>query len=205
MAGVVMAAVEDRVGREMRVDLESFVCRLTAPLPATFTATPDPTGRTGQAVRFVLASEPGPQGNTVRLGEVTTVVRIYGSHVRARKALDAGRAVGRDDVEVADGQVDGAPLRRLPTTADVTGSRTFRPVAAGEAIVASALVGVPVVKAGDRVRAVARAAGIEVSMVAVAEQSGMPDQVIRVVNPDSRRAVRARVVSAGEVEVVSGR
>ena len=106
---------------------------------------------------------------------------------------------------MADGQVDGAPLRRLPTTADVTGSRTFRPVAAGEAIVASALVGVPVVKAGDRVRAVARAAGIEVSMVAVAEQSGMPDQVIRVVNPDSRRAVRARVVSAGEVEVVSGR
>jgi flagella basal body P-ring formation protein FlgA len=64
---------------------------------------------------------------------------------------------------------------------------------------------VPVVRAGDRVVATVRGLGLEVSVLAVAEQNGLPDQIIRIVNPDSRRAVRARVVAKGEVEVLSGR
>jgi len=61
------------------------------------------------------------------------------------------------------------------------------------------------VRAGDRVRAVARVGGVEAVVIAIAEQSGSAQQVIRVVNPDSRRAIRARVVAPGEVEVVNGR
>ena len=61
------------------------------------------------------------------------------------------------------------------------------------------------VKAGDKVRATVRVGGVEAVVVAIAEQSGVADQIIRVVNPDSRRAIRVRVVAAGEVEVVNVR
>ena len=61
------------------------------------------------------------------------------------------------------------------------------------------------IRAGDRVRVTARINGVEAVVIAIAEQSGVAQQIIRVVNPDSRRAIRARVVAAGEVEVVNAR
>jgi flagella basal body P-ring formation protein FlgA len=63
----------------------------------------------------------------------------------------------------------------------------------------------PVIKAGDRVRVVIREAGVEVTLTAIAEQSGRPDQIIRVINPSSRRAIHVRVVAAGEVELANAR
>ena len=62
-----------------------------------------------------------------------------------------------------------------------------------------------VIRAGDRVRVTMRAEGVEVVLTAIAEQSGRPDQIIRVVNPSSRRAIRVRVIGAGEVEVADAR
>jgi flagella basal body P-ring formation protein FlgA len=141
----------------------------------------------------------------VRVGEATAIVQVSGPHVRARRTIDVGRGLTLDDIEIGDGPIDGAPLRRLPAFGDVLGARVLRAVAAGDPIVDGVLVGVPVVRAGDRVRATVRGPGIEVAVVAVAEQSGMPDQIIRVVNPDSRRVVRARVVAKGEVEVLGDR
>ena len=61
------------------------------------------------------------------------------------------------------------------------------------------------VRAGDRVRATARVGNVEAVVIAIAEQSGVAQQIIRVVNPDSRRAIRVRVVAVGEVEVVNAR
>ncbi len=61
------------------------------------------------------------------------------------------------------------------------------------------------VRAGDRVRATARVGGVEAVVIAIAAQNGVAQQIIRVVNPDSRRAIRVRVVAAGEVEVVNAR
>jgi flagella basal body P-ring formation protein FlgA len=162
-------------------------------------------GRTGQAIRFEIAAAAGPQGRAVRVGEATAIVQVSGPHLRARRPLDAGRTLTPDDVELGDGPIEGAPLRRLPASLDVIGARVFRAVAAGAPLVDRNVIAVPVVRAGDRVRATVRGPGLEVAVLAVAEQSGMPDQIIRVVNPDSRRVVRARVVAKGEVEVIRDR
>jgi flagella basal body P-ring formation protein FlgA len=147
----------------------------------------------------------GPRGRAIRVGEATAVVRVSGPHLTAKRALSANSVLAAEDLDVADGPIDGAPLRRLVARADALGARTLHAIAAGDPIVDGAVAGVPVVRAGDRVVATVRGLGLEVSVLAVAEQNGLPDQIIRIVNPDSRRAVRARVVAKGEVEVLSGR
>jgi len=207
----VVASIQERLGPDVMIELDQFSSRLTAGTADALTATPDLTARTGRAVRFSLTT--GPRGRparpgspqAVRVGEATAVVRVSGPHVSARRALEAGRVLTADDVEVADGPVDGAPLRRLAGRNAVLGARVLHALAPGDPVVDGAVAGVPVVRAGDRVVATVRGLGVEVSVVAIAEQNGMPDQIIRVVNPDSRRALRARVVARGEVEVLSGR
>lgn len=201
----IVGAIEERLGPDVRVDLDAFVCRLTPDASETLTATPDASGRTGRSMRFTFATGPDPRGHAMRVGEATAVVRVSGPHVWAVRPIDAGRTLTPEDIALGDGPIDGAPLRRLPTPSEVIGARTLKALAAGDPVVDGVVVGVPVIRAGDRVRATVRARGIEVAVVAVAEQNGMPDQIIRVVNPDSRRSVRARVVAKGEVEVLNVR
>ena len=201
----VVGAVQERLGPDVRVDLDAFICRLAPDAPDTLTATPDPSGRTGRSMRFTFATAQGPRGHAVRVGEATAVVRVSGPHVWAVRPIDAGRTLTPEDIALGAGPIDGAPLRRLSMLDDAIGARTLKALAAGDPVVEGIVVGVPVVRAGDRVRATVRVMGIEAAVVAVAEQNGMPDQIIRVVNPDSRRAVRARVVAKGEVEVLNGR
>ena len=74
-----------------------------------------------------------------------------------------------------------------------------------EAVFAAALLKPVVIRAGERVRVTARVYGVEAALTAIAEQSGRPGQTIRVVNPSSRRAIRVRVLGAGEVEVIDAR
>ncbi len=50
-----------------------------------------------------------------------------------------------------------------------------------------------------------RVGGVELAGSLVAAGNGAADDVIRVVNKDSRRAMRARVVRSGEVEVIDVR
>lgn len=201
----IVGAIQERLGPDVRVDLDAFVCRLAPDAPDTLTATPDPTGRTGRSMRFTFVTAPGPRGHAVRVGEATAVVRVSGPHVWAVRRIDAGHTLTPEDIALGDGPIDGAPLRRLSTPNDAIGARTLKALAPGDPVVEGVVVGVPVVRAGDRVRATVRGMGIEATVVAVAEQNGMPGQMIRVVNPDSRRAVRARVVAKGEVEVLDGR
>ena len=201
----VVEAVQGRLGRPVHVDLEALTCRLVVEAPGRLTATPDPAGWIGRPVRFAIVMSAGRSRPAVRVGEATAIVHASGRHVRTRHALSAGRTLAADDLELADGPIASAPLRRLPALEEVVGARTVRSLAGGEPAVGGAVVVAPFVRAGDRVRAIVRADGMEATVVVVAKQSGRSAQIIRVVNPDSRHAIRARVVAAGEVEVVSGR
>jgi flagella basal body P-ring formation protein FlgA len=62
----------------------------------------------------------------------------------------------------------------------------------------------PVVVVRDEVATIARVEGLEIRSRAVATQSGELGDVIWVVNPDSRKRLRARVVGPGLVEVGHG-
>jgi flagella basal body P-ring formation protein FlgA len=99
-------------------------------------------------------------------------------------------------------EVEGILLRRLPTLAEVLGGRALRDLPAGACVVAGAVVLQPVVRAGDDVTLIAGGADFQVSAAMTAVESGAVGAVIHVVNRDSRRALRARIVSKGMVQIL---
>jgi flagellar basal body P-ring formation protein FlgA len=188
------------------VTLDDFAYALTSEEPGSLVATPDPLARIGRPTRFIIAAEgTGPRGHVVRLGEASAVIHVLGESVRARRPIAAGRTLAAGDLEVVTGPMEGLPLRRVPSMPELIGARLTRRLAAGAPIAADAVAVAPMVRAGDAVRVSVRQQGVEAATTAVAAESAGIDRVIRVVNPNSRRVLRARVIAAGEVEVVDER
>jgi flagella basal body P-ring formation protein FlgA len=178
-------AVVARMGDTVAVDV------LTVDLPAGAVdrfveAKPDPAARLGRAIRFTLVPARGPRV------VVTANLRVVGEHVVARRDLGRGVTVTGDDVQVVRAEVRDTPLRRLPSGEQVMGSRVLRP---GAVVLRRAI------EPGDRITAVAIAGDIRVSAELTATDGGEPGDVIRVVNTDTRRSLRGRVIGEGLVEV----
>lgn len=191
-----------KVGSGVTIDVELSDVRLARTAPA-IVAAPDVGARLGQPSRFTLFAE---GRRRLRLGEATATVRGVGEAVRARRPIVIGEPIAADDIEVVRMAIDGMRFAAPPAASVVIGARATRFLPVGSLIVASDFVAEPVVRAGDRLRAVVRlSAGVEVAGVAVALQSGGPRDVIAVMNPESRQTRRARVVASGEVEVIDVR
>jgi len=99
-------------------------------------------------------------------------------------------------------EVASGPLRAWPGAASVVGGKVLRALATGACVSRNAVQAVLAVRTGQEVTAVTRLDGVEATAVMVAAGSGDAGTVIRVVNRQSRRALKARVVSAGLVEIV---
>jgi flagella basal body P-ring formation protein FlgA len=132
-------------------------------------------------------------------------VRVAGDRVVVRREIRRGEILGADDVRLARGEWSNVPLRRLPTIDQVIGSRARRPLPAEAVVLPGAVTFRRAVEPGDRVTVLAVSGGVEVSASLVAANGGEPGDVIRVINPDTKRDVRARVLKAGVVEVSHAR
>jgi flagella basal body P-ring formation protein FlgA len=199
----IRSAIEKRMERPFEVTLEDFTCALTSDAPQALAAKPDPSARTGQAVRFVITTAgAGVRGYPVELGRAAAIVHVSGDHVRTRRSMPAGGTLTADDLEVAHGLLDGLPLRRLPILSDLLGARLLRGLAAGGPVAADAVAIAPIVHVGDDVRLTVHLGDVEATVTGVAAQTASRGQIIRVVNASSRRALRARVTAPGEGEVV---
>jgi flagella basal body P-ring formation protein FlgA len=106
-----------------------------------------------------------------------------------------------DAMRVVREELRDMPLRRVLTPAQVRGGRVLRPMAAGAAVLPGAVVVKRAVEPGDRVTVMAVSGAVEVSAELVAADGGDPGDVIRVVNPDTRKDLRGRIVKEGLVEV----
>jgi len=190
----IQRAVTTRMGDGSVVEVLSLDLPATAP-EKFVEARPDPAARLGRPIRFTLIPREGARVL------VTATLRVVGDHVVARRDLGRGMTVVADDVQVVQGEVVGTPLRRLPTGDQVIGSRVLRPVPAAGVVLPGAVAFRRAVEPGDRITAVAIAGDIRVSAELTATDGGDPGDVIRVVNTDSRRSLRGRVISEGLVEV----
>jgi flagella basal body P-ring formation protein FlgA len=194
---VVRAAMLERIGAGAEVRIRSLT-----PLPAEGAyrdARPDPSAVLGRPLRFTLIPESGSP--VVVVADLDVVV----DHARARRAIARSQAVTADDLEPVRAVVQGLPLRPLMTAAALAGARALRPIEAG-AIVQTAFVSAKrAIEPGDRVTAVATVGAIEVSAVLVAADGGPIGATIRVVNPETRRVIKGRIVAEGRVEVLYGR
>jgi flagella basal body P-ring formation protein FlgA len=191
-------AVQARFGRDAQVRVDDLRIVLAREGVADrLVAVPDPGARLGRRARFALQ-----RGDGRFAGEATCALRIATTLARARRDLTRGTVLSQEDVEIVRGELAEGPLRAPPT--GVVGARTTRAVGARTALVGSLLVVPPLVRSGEPVTTIVRMPGMEARGRGVASQSGDFGELVLIVNPESRRTFRARVVGRGEVEVVHG-
>jgi flagella basal body P-ring formation protein FlgA len=203
LQGAVRAAIESAV--RQRIDGDAVVqisdLRIVTSRPdaaGALVATPAPGTRTERPARFTLRW-PG----TAAFGEAACVVRVETVHLRAARQLERGTVLRDGDFERVREGIGSAPLKPLPQ--ELSGGRVLRDVKAGTVLGPPLVALGAMVRSGDEVFTFVRAPGLEVRGRAVAAQSGDLGEVIRVVNRDSGRPLRGRVVARGEVEVIHGR
>jgi flagella basal body P-ring formation protein FlgA len=202
VGGAIVAALKLRMRGAVEFDVTGLSCALDATNADMLVAKPAPGARVGSPVRFALTRPVrGASAQLVRAGEAVATVHVAGTAIRTTRDLPRGAVIAPTDVEQVETSLDGLPLRQILTRQDVVGALVRVPLRVGQLVDQTSIVPVPAVRSGDRVRAVVRTTTVEVETIAVAAESGAIDQVIRVVNPESRRSMRARVRAKGEVEV----
>jgi flagella basal body P-ring formation protein FlgA len=193
----ITAAVRARLGGEVSVRIVDLDARgdLTRP----FVAQPVPGARTGVRSHFLLlASDAGG----VRIGEADATVYAAAPYLRTTRPIRRGSAFEADATTAQEGDLGTIPLQALPDRDALAGAVAAKEIPAGEVVTAS-MVAIPaLVHAGDKLVVRSAAGAVYVQAVLVATQPGRVGDVIRCVNPDTRKALAARVVGPGLGEVV---
>lgn len=193
------------MGQDSDVRIESLEFKMTpAPDGTLLIATPEPGARLGRQNRFSLQWMPpaGVRRPPVAGGHATAKVFVAVEHLRATREIARGDTCGEGDVVASRGEVGAVLLQKLPGLADVAGTRVLRPLAVDDVVTPIAVQVRPAVQSGDVVAIQAAVEGVTVFGQAIAQQTGSEGDVIRVVNRESRRALKARVIGPGKVEVV---
>ena len=178
-------------------DVKNPVVQVTAPVKM-------PYGRQSLLVRVLDGSR------IAMMQSVTVDVRQRQRLLKARRPLAIGTRIDAsmltEEIQFTDREYDQLSIQ------DVVGMVAARPLRASEIIVwnnlrkwraATAAQVKPVVLARDAVKVLATHKALRVTVSAAqALESGRPGQVIRVRNIQSGKAFSARVVRAGEVQLV---
>jgi flagella basal body P-ring formation protein FlgA len=199
----VVDAVRTRMGSDVDVRIEGLRVGGAAVSPApdaALTANPEPGARLGRPVRFSLsyASSPRP----VPAGYAVATIYVEAEHARAARGLSRGETLAAEDVIQSRTEVGAVLLQRLPKAGALAGSRVLRDMLRDEVLTRSTVAQRPMVQSGDAVTLRAFTDGVLVQTRGVAAQSGEAGDTVRVVNPESRRSVKGRVVAPGTVEVL---
>jgi flagella basal body P-ring formation protein FlgA len=198
----IVDAVRMRMGSQAQVTFGAFRMRGVEAIAGSVLAVPDAGARTGGFARFMLHAG---SATARRIGSVDAEVFVALPHLRARRDLAPRAIVAREDVEDATEDVGRQPFDPMPSASAIVGARVVRPIAAGRTIAMSMVTAPPLVRSGDEVRTIVRVGGLEARGTAIAAQTGTLGDEIRVVNADSRRTLKVRVVGEGQVEVIHER
>jgi flagella basal body P-ring formation protein FlgA len=193
-----------RLGPEAEVRVEQLVWRLFAEPGDDLTAVPEPGARLGRTVRFSLHSTRTTDRRRVgtAVGHATGTLHAVLPHARAARTLETRTVIGPGDLVECRGEVGSVPLARVPVAGDLKGGLVARRLVAGEVVLTGVVIEPPLVQAGQIVGVRMTAPGMTVWVQAVAAEAGRRGEMIRVVNPSSRRALRVQVTGPGETEVM---
>lgn len=195
-------AVREAFGGDADVILSAPVLSLTGDAGHIGRAVAEPSSRSAGPVRFVLYA--AGDGVTPRVGRLTARVDVRAPHLRARQRVAARAAITPSDVEVVRDDIGRQLFAVLPTIAAIAGAVTRQALMPNEVIGSLVLVTRSLVTSGEEVVTVARVGAVEVQGRAIAAQSGRLGETVIVVNPDSHRRLRARVIADARVEVILG-
>ncbi len=203
LEAAIAAAIRDRLGPDARVGVELIDLSVPSDLPGDLAAVPAPDAKTGGPMDFTVLGA-GKDGRVHQRGRVRATVSVVVPHARATRLLSRGTVLAAADVADVTDAPGGVPLKRLPRADALVGAMVRRDVAAGEVLTLQSATPAPDVRAGEPVQAQVTMGAIVVSASLVAVDNGMTGATVRVVNRDSRRELRAKVVGRGLVEVIHG-
>jgi flagella basal body P-ring formation protein FlgA len=198
-------AIVNAVKARMGADADVTVASLRLPMAWTrdsVRARPAPGARLGRSMRFALGAPAGPSNRAISwTGAADVELAVAVAHLHTRRDLARGTELADEDVQAVTHVVDG-PLHPWPAADAVGRARVLRDLPAGACLSPGSVQALPLVRAGQPVLAVARVGDVVAEASLVAADNGDKGSVIRVVNPESRRTLRARVSGAGRVEVI---
>ena len=194
---VIETTVAGLLGVESGLSVQTSVCQVAADV-AIDAAIPEPGARLGRPARFRLMNDGRQVGYAV--SAVSGPIR----HLRSTRTVPAATVLADADIEERTSVLDGELLQPLPTRADVVGLTATRTLAESDVITSNVVRIPPAVRSGDRVRIRSTVGPVEAHAIGTAQQSGRIGDVIRLVNAETRRALRGRIVARGEVEVIHG-
>jgi flagella basal body P-ring formation protein FlgA len=194
---LVSSGLRKLVGDDATLDANVVDCTV-ADGAVLDTALPEAGARFGRPVRFRLMQD-GRQR-----GYATVTVTGVLAQVRTARPVDAGTVLQEDDLRAMTADATGELIERLPDLSMAIGARAIRALTANEIVTTRTARVPPPVRSGDRVAVTAVLGGVVVTGVATAQQSGQVGDVIRLVNADSRRVLRARITGKGSAEVMYG-
>jgi flagella basal body P-ring formation protein FlgA len=119
----------------------------------------------------------------------------------ARRSMSRGDVPTAADFEIAPRRVAGFAGGYVTEAATLGVQRLRRPLGAGEALAVDALVSPPLVRRGQSLTAVSRAAGIEVRMATEAMADAGAGDWLRVRNPVTGRMLEGTVQPDGTVAI----
>lgn len=201
VAASLTAELRSRFGEAASVSVDDVRVSLRAGARGPVAVVLPPQARLGGPVTFSIIGG-GSSGRPSQVGRGTAAVSVRVPHAQASRLLTRGAVLtGADLIEMV-GEPGAVPLRRLPTARELVGGTTRVDIAQGAVLTPASTVLPPAVRAGEPVQAVALVGAVQVTAELTALDNGAEGAIVRVVNRDSRRELRARVVRTGIVEVI---
>lgn len=197
----ILSAIGARVGDTSAVRLDGLTVDLADDAEGEVIATLPPDARYGDRLRVVLRV-PRSDGQATRAGSAEVTVRATRAVWTTTQALSRNDEIGIGDAAAIEQSLDGLRIQALP--ADVRGMKVTRDVVAGQILLPHLVQPVALVRRGDQVTVAVRVGELVVSTLGTAAADGRLGQIVTVTNSDTGKAIVARVVGRGAVEVRHG-
>lgn len=196
-----LAELRSRLGSEAEVTVGNVHVALREEAAGSLAVVPSPQAVLDAPVEFVIVGA-GASGRPMQVGRGRADVFVSMPHVQAARTLARGSVLTADDLVSITGDPGGVPLKRLPTAKELVGATLRRDTVDGDVLTLQDAVLPLAIRAGDTVQALATIGSVQVWAELTAVDNGAEGAVVRVVNRETRRELRARVLRAGVVEVV---
>jgi flagella basal body P-ring formation protein FlgA len=201
VAEALAAAVRARMGEAAMVSIERMDVVLRGHSGSSLAVTIAPGARLDRPVEFTVIGS-SSSGRAAMIGRGRADVHVEVPHATLVSTLTRGTVLTSEQIQESTGDPGAALLQRLPTSRELAGAALRRDTAAGEVLTRQAVTLPPAVRAGDLAQAHALMGPVQAVTEVTVMENGAEGAIVRVVNRESRRELRARVIRPGVVEVI---
>jgi flagella basal body P-ring formation protein FlgA len=134
---------------------------------------------------------------------VSTRVRTFGRVLLVTTQLPCGAPIEARDCEMRWMETTTLPLDAISQVADAEAMQTTRIINAGSVLTRSVLRRIPVIKVDELVTLIVHSGNVELSARAIAKDEGDADEIILVQRMGTHDRVKARIINAKTVEMVT--